>query len=222
MKCPKCDHNLPNDAKFCFSCGAKIEAELAPLSSVPQTIANKIYEKYIEVFFNSEDDPKKKKKRDEYMNSISDSAYKLMNGFYKDFFDELINRPEFSKEFNELKVETYKSLRLWIYLQVLSGFQLRIARKIIEGKKITKPLEIDFLTLSRKVEEKFYVIKVLEYFDDCDRQLIMQDSTNALSQVKTRIQEIEKMSLRFINELNTKLVWATIYGLLISQFQDKQ
>lgn len=220
MKCNKCGSQIPSDAKFCFNCGNKIELNVEAKNE-ENGLVKEIYDKYLETFINLADNPKKQKTRDKYMEYISESAYKLINSFYKDYFDELINREEFKKSFEELKVSSYIALRSWVFLQLLSGFQLNISRKIVEKTKMKLPVNIDLAVLTRKVDEKFYVLKFSEYFDEVDQMLIIQDATGALNEVKKRVDELEKMSLKFVNEYQGKLSWATIYGYLIANMQDK-
>lgn len=171
-----------------------------------------IHNRYMEIFYTEEN----ARERDQYNAYVSDTAYTIINRMYTSYFDSFLDVGENAQDAAKITYPLYNKLRSWIRQQMIGGIQLVIARRVVEGTDLVKIAEGLEWQVRKFVEDRFWDMHLDDVTDTINRKLIIKDADQSADIIKHTIPEVDTVSVGFFKRYTGRLVWATVYGVLMA------
>ncbi len=178
---------------------------------IAETVAV-IHNRYMEIFYTEEN----ARERDEYNAYISETAYTIINRVYTAYFDSFLDVGENAQDAAKITYPLYNKLRSWIRQQMIGGIQLVIARRVVEGVDLVKIAEGSEWQVRKFVEDRFWDMHLDDVTDTINQKLIIKDTEQSADIIKNTIPEVDTVSVGFFKRYTGRLVWATVYGVLMA------
>lgn len=171
-----------------------------------------IHSRFFEMFYTEENH----KERDRYNKYISDTAYAIVNRASGTYFDSFLDAVENTVDAGKVTYLLYKQLRSWIRQQMIGGMQLVIARHVVEGTDCGIIADGSEAQVYKYVEARFWDAHLDEVTDTINQKLVIKDAEQSADIIKRTVREVETVSVGFFKRYTGRLVWATVYGVLLT------